>query len=108
MFGNDSTLSSFKLTIFLTLILLNLFSECSLFFNNVIKTELPSDIKFLHFSNTSEKINNSNTPVKSVSLITAYVFPLLVFLSCIFRRVAATLVSLISFSDLNLLKSIIS
>ena len=53
--------------------------------------EIPSTKNSRLKSKTSEKIKSSNTPDKSVSLIIAYEFPLEVFLSCIFKRVAAIL-----------------
>ena len=55
----------------------------------------------------SEKIKSSKTLVKSVNLITAYELPLAVFLSVIFKSVAAIFPSLILSSELNLTKSTI-
>ena len=57
--------------IFSTLILLNLFSSLEIFFASVITNELPSTNISLFDSKISEKINSSNTLVKSVNLITA-------------------------------------
>ena len=57
--------------IFLTFILLNLFSFSLIFLIKVIINELPSDNISLLSSKISEKINSSNTLAKSVNLITA-------------------------------------
>ena len=57
--------------IFLTLILLNLFSFSDKFLLKVIMNELPSTKEFLFNSKISEKINSSNTLDKSVNLIIA-------------------------------------
>ena len=77
---------SCKEVIFCTLILLNLFSSLDKDFISVNIIDLPSLRISLFISNTSEKINNSNTLDKSVSFKTAYAFPFAVFLSWIFKN----------------------
>ena len=62
---------SFKEAIFLTLILLNLFSSLEIDFTRVKIKELPSTKISRFNSNVSEKINNSNTLDKSVNFSTA-------------------------------------
>jgi hypothetical protein len=57
----------------------------------------------LFSSKTSEKIKSSKTLVKSVNFNTAYEFPLAVFRSVTFNRVAAILFSLISSSSKKVL-----
>ena len=47
----------------------------------LLLSEFPSFKIPLFKSKISEKINSSNTPVKSVNLTIAYEFPLAVFLS---------------------------
>ena len=86
---------SFKEAIFWTLILLDLFSSLEMVLIRVIINELPSMRISLFISNVSEKIKSSKTPVKSVNLITPYGFPLAVFLSVIFKSVAAIFASFI-------------
>ena len=62
---------SLRDTIFLTFSLLNLLLFSATFLIKVNINELPSANIFLFNSKISEKINNSNTLVKSVSLIIA-------------------------------------
>jgi len=62
---------SLRDVIFLTFSLLNLLLSSVIFLLKVIINELPSTNIFLFNSKISEKINNSNTLVKSVSLIIA-------------------------------------
>ena len=88
--------------IFWTLILLNLFSSLEIVFNKVIINEFPSTKISLFNSKVSEKIKSSKTLDKSVNLITPYEFPLAVFLSVIFNKVAAIFPSLILSSKLYL------
>ena len=72
--------------LFLTFILLNLFSSSVRFLTTLINKEFPSTKDFLFNSKVSEKINNSKTLPRSVSLIIAYEFPFSVFFSVIFKQ----------------------
>ena len=92
---------SFKEAIFWTFILFDLFSSLDIVLIKVIISELPSIRTSLFSSKISEKIKSSKTLVKSVNLITPYEFPLEVFLSVIFKRVAAMFASFMSSSELN-------
>ena len=62
---------SLRDAIFLTFSLLNLLLSSVIFLLKVIINELPSTNIFLFNYKISEKINNSNTLVKSVNLIIA-------------------------------------
>ena len=68
---------------------------------NVMIKELPSTKTSLFNSKISEKIKSSKTLVKSVNLITPYELPFAVFLSVIFKSVAAIFASFIVSSRLN-------
>ena len=72
---------SFKEEIFLTFILLNLFSLSIVFLDKVISKELPSFNLDLLDSKTSEKIKSSKAELKSENLTIAYVLPFCVFFS---------------------------
>ena len=94
-------------TIFLTFILLNLFSSSLIILVKVIIREFPSISNSLFKSKVSEKINSSRTLLKSVHLIMAYEFPYCVFFSWIFNKVAAIFEPLTSLYKLKSLKFII-
>ena len=65
----------------------------------VMIKELPSTKASLLSSKISEKIKSSKTLVKSVNLITPYELPFAVFLSVIFKSVAAIFASFIVSSN---------
>ena len=81
------------------------FSSSLIVLRTVSRTELPSINISLFFSKISEKINNSKTQERSENFITAYGLPLLVFLSCTFKIVAAIFASFkLSLLEIILLK----
>ena len=92
---------SLRDAIFCTFILLDLLSSLEMVLIRVMIKELPSTKTSLFNSKISEKIKSSKTLVKSVNLITPYELPFAVFLSVIFKSVAAIFASFIVSSKLN-------